>query len=202
MGQACLFRAVGASHGRAEKQCAAMSFVRSSLRTCVMQHSSGFVIKCLAVVLIGLVQQPSTVRAVTNGYVTAFLTSECSSAPHPPPPGEIATGPDYVIMTVADADPRDFGAAQQLVTDAVFESLMPRYCALPQNSGIGCVTNRVQWAIRTFEENENSTISGWAKGGCPFLYCSPTPEYIPAVMGGPGAALPAPPPVGLTAVGS
>src|SRR5262249_39689736 len=105
--------------------------------------------KVLAILFIGVVLQPAAAQTVTNGFITAFLSSECSSAPVPPPSGQIATGPDYVIMTVADADPKDWATAQHLVTDAIFQSLMPRYCSLPKNSGLGCVTNRVQWAIRT-----------------------------------------------------
>src|SRR5258708_184109 len=82
--------------------------------------------------------------------------------PSPPPLGQIAAGPDYVIMTLADANPRDWSAAQQLVTDAVFEFLMPRYCALPGSSGVGCVTNRVQWSVETYDAGGNPTISGCA----------------------------------------
>ncbi len=110
--------------------------------------------------------------AATNGYITAVLRSECTSAPSPPPPvGATNVGPDYVIMTVADADPANFQHAQQIVTDAVFESLMPLYCALPENSGVGCVTNRVQWNIITYETNGNSMISGCAASGCDYHYC-------------------------------
>jgi len=49
----------------------------------------------------------SKASAVTNGYITAVLRSECTSDPTPPPPvGATNIGPDYVILTVADADPR------------------------------------------------------------------------------------------------
>jgi hypothetical protein len=113
--------------------------------------------------------------AATNGYLTAVLRSECTSAPTPPPPvGATNIGPDYVIMTVADADPANFQYAQQVVTDAVFESLMPLYCALPGNSGVGCVTNRVQWNIITYDINGRSMISGCAASGCQFHYCGET----------------------------
>jgi hypothetical protein len=148
------------------------------------------------------VHWPITVPAVTNGYITAFLTSECTSVPVPPPPGEIAIGPDYVVMTVADADPHNFPLAQQFVTDAIFESLMPRYCALSKNSGIGCPTNKVQWAIRTFDVHGNTTISGCAASGCQAHYCKPATGYITAVVRGESATLPLPPPVGVTVVGS
>lgn len=50
----------------------------------------------------------------TIGYITAVLRSECASAP-PPPVGEIAVGSNYVIKTVADADPLDYQWAQQLL---------------------------------------------------------------------------------------
>src|SRR6266446_4446677 len=195
-------RAAEAPLGRAEKQFAATRFFRSALRTCVMQRSSGFVIKCLAVVLIGLVHQPSTVRAVTNGYITALLSSECTSVPPPPPLGQIATGPDYVIMTVADADPRDYATAQQLVTDAVFEFLMPRYCALSGSSGVGCVTNRVQWNLVTYDAGGNPTISGGPATGAGFHYCGVVHGYVTAVIRGDSGVLPPAPPVGVIAVGS
>jgi len=93
--------------------------------------------------------------------------------------GKIAVGPDYVIMTVADGDPLDYRAAQQLVTDAIFESLMPLYCALPRHSGSGCVTNRVQWGIETYDAGGNPKESGSPASGGGFHYfgsCSVTPE--------------------------
>lgn len=120
--------------------------------------------------------------AATNGYITAVLRSECTSDPTPPPPlGGTNIGPDYVIATVADADPSNFENAQQVATDAVFESLMPLYCALAGNSGAGCVTNRVQWNIVTYDTNGNPMISGCAASGCDFHYCG----------GGTGTPLPA-----------
>jgi hypothetical protein len=110
--------------------------------------------------------------AATNGYITAVLRSGCTSAPSPPPPvGATTIGPDYVIMTVADASPTNFAYAQQIVTDAVFESLMPLYCALPENSGVGCVTNQVQWNIMTYDTNGNPLISGCAASGCGLHGC-------------------------------
>jgi hypothetical protein len=78
--------------------------------------------------------------AVTNGYITAVLRSECASDPTPPPSvGSTGVGTDYVIMTVADADPTDFSHAQEVVTNAIFESLMPLYCAFPETTN-NCVT--------------------------------------------------------------
>jgi hypothetical protein len=74
-------------------------------------------------------------------------------------------------MTVADANPTNWQNAQQIVTDAIFESLMPLYCALPENSGVGCVTNRVQWKIITYDTNGNSMITGCAASGCQYHYC-------------------------------
>jgi hypothetical protein len=110
--------------------------------------------------------------AATHGYIAAVLRSDCTSAPSPPPPvGVTNVGPDYVIMTVADANPGNWPNALQIVTDAVFESLMPLYCALPENSGVGCVTNRVQWNIITYDTNGNSMISGCAASGCQYHYC-------------------------------
>ena len=120
-------------------------------------------------------------RVVSNGYITALLRSGCGSAPPPPPLGQIATGPDYVIMTVADADPRNFAAAQQLATDAVFESLMPLYCALPRTTN-NCVTNRVQWAVETYDAGGNATISGCAASGCEPHFCSETNQSSPALI--------------------
>src|SRR6185312_1752670 len=82
-------------------------------------------------------------RAATNGYITAVLRSGCASSPTPPPPvGGTRVGTNYVIMTVADANPGDWLNAQKLVSDAVFESLMPLYCALPRNKD-NCVTDAV-----------------------------------------------------------
>jgi len=116
---------------------------------------------------------------VAKGYITALLRSECTPAPAPPPVGGIAVGPDYVIMTVADGDPFDYQAAQQLATDAVFASLMPLYCALPRHSGIGCVSDRVQWNLETYDAGGNPKVSGSPASGGGFHYfgsCSVTPE--------------------------
>jgi len=44
--------------------------------------------------------------------------------------GQTVVGPDYVIKTVARGNPLDLATAQQLVTDAVFEELMPLYCGV------------------------------------------------------------------------
>ncbi len=122
--------------------------------------------------------------AATNGYITAVLRSACTSSPAPPPPvGASNVGADYVIMTVADADPMNYQYAQQVVTDAVFESLMPLYCALPENSGVGCVTKQVQWNIITYDTNGNPLISGCAASGCQDHDCggSGTAPPLPAL---------------------
>jgi len=82
-------------------------------------------------------------------------------------------------MTVADGDPFDYQAAQQLATDAVFASLMPLYCALPRHSGIGCVSDRVQWNLETYDAGGNPKVSGSPASGGGFHYfgsCSVTPE--------------------------
>jgi hypothetical protein len=116
---------------------------------------------------------------VAKGYITALLRSDCTSAPAPPPVGGIVVGPDYVIMTVADGDPFDYQAAQQLATDAVFASLMPLYCALPRHSGIGCVSDRVQWNLETYDAGGNPKVSGSPASGAGFHYvgsCSVTPQ--------------------------
>jgi hypothetical protein len=113
---------------------------------------------------------------VTNGYITAVLRSDCTSEPAPPAPvGATSFGPDYVIKTVADANPANLQYARQILTDAIFESLMPVYCALPENSGVGCVTNRVQWNIITYDTNGNPLISGCPTSGCGYHYCGKGP---------------------------
>jgi hypothetical protein len=104
----------------------------------------------------------------TIGYITAVLRSECASSPPPPPVGQVVVGSNYVIKTIADADPMDYQGAQQLVTDAVFESLMPLYCGLPQ---VGCVTNRVQWNLITYDAGGNPKISGGPLSGFGYHYC-------------------------------
>jgi hypothetical protein len=110
--------------------------------------------------------------AATNGYITAVLRNECANAPTPPPPvGGTRVGTNYVIMTVADADPTDWQYAQQVVTDAIFESLMPLYCALPETTN-NCVTNFVQWGIITYDVNGNPLISGCASSGCQYHSCA------------------------------
>jgi hypothetical protein len=136
---------------------------------------------------------------VSRGYIAAVLRSDCASAPPPPPVGEIAVGSNYVIKTVADGDPSDYQGAQQLVTDAVFESLMPIYCGLPAE---GCVTNRVQWNLMTYDAGGNPRISGGPLSGAGFHYCRVTTGYITAVIRGSSATLPSPPPVGQVAIGT
>jgi len=114
--------------------------------------------------------------AVSKGYITAVLRSECTSAPTPPPPvGETVVGPDYVIMTVADGDPLDYAAAQRVVTDAIFESLMPRYCGLSTGNTNTCVTDRVQWNLLTYDAGGNPRMSGSPTSGPGFHYFGPCP---------------------------
>ena len=55
--------------------------------------------------------------------------------------------------------PGELGDAQQVATDAVFESIMPLYCGLPK---VGCVTDSVQWNIITYEANGSPSTSGCA----------------------------------------
>src|SRR5262245_48068462 len=101
--------------------------------------ASSWISVVLTVCVLSLSASPTAaVAAVTNGFITAVLRSDCTDAPTPPPPvGQTVVGPDYVIMTVADADPLDYANAQRAVTDAIFESLMPLYCALAQHSTNG-----------------------------------------------------------------
>jgi hypothetical protein len=118
--------------------------------------------------------------AATHGYITAVLRSACASAPTPPPPvGGTRVGSDYVIMTVADADPTDWTNAQRLVTDAIFESLMPFYCALPKT---GCVTDSAQWNIITYDTNGNPMISGCAASGCQSHSCQGLESGPPVIV--------------------
>jgi hypothetical protein len=131
---------------------------------------------------------PSLVTGATNGYITALLRSECTSAPSSPPPvGGIRVGPDYVIMTVALGDREDWQRAQQLASDAVFESLMPLYCALSGHARAGCVGDRVQWNVELYDAAGNPAVSGCAASGCEFRYftspCSVAPpEQIQFLM--------------------
>jgi hypothetical protein len=121
--------------------------------------------------------------AATNGYITAVLRSDCTSAPTPPPPvGGTRVGTDYVIMTVADADPMDYTNAQQLATDAVFLSLMPLYCNLPMTAS-NCVTRKVQWNIITYDLNGNPVASACASSGCEFHSCAGwATQTLPATL--------------------
>src|ERR1035437_9544124 len=110
--------------------------------------------------------------AATNGYITAVLRSGCANAPRPPPPvGTIRVGTNYVIMTVADADPRNWPNARQVATDAIFTLLMPLYCDLPITMSNG-VTRQVQWNIITYDLNGNPVTSGCAASGCQFHSCA------------------------------
>ena len=118
---------------------------------------------------------------ITNGYIPAVLRSGCADSPTPPPPvGETRIGTNYVIMTIADANPFNFTNAQQLATDAIFESLMPLYCALPATTN-NCVTNYVQWGIITYDANGHPVSSGCAASGCQFHSDTgtPIPNRIP-----------------------
>jgi len=138
----------------------------------------GFVVARCSILALGLASgyfpglATHTVEAATNGYITAVLRSVCANAPTPPPPvGGTLVGTNFVIMTVADADPLDFSNAQQLVTDTIFQSLMHRYCALPKNAA-NCVSDSVQWNIITYDVNGNPLISGCAASGCEYHSCT------------------------------
>ena len=144
----------------------------------------------------GVPQGPPTI-----GYITAVLRSDCADAPPPPPVGEIAVGSNYVIKTVADADPLDYPGAQQLVTDADFEALMPIYCGLPDDPA-ACVTNRVQWNLLTYDLGGNPRISGSPVSGPNYHYCAVTNGYVVAIVRGSAASLPPLPPVGQVAIGT
>jgi hypothetical protein len=105
---------------------------------------------------------------VSRGYIAAVLRSDCTASPVPPPVGQTRVGTDYVIRTIADGDPMDYSAAQQIVTDTIFQSLMPLYCGLPK---VGCVTNRVQWNLMTYDAGGNPRISGGPVSGFGYHYC-------------------------------
>ena len=139
----------------------------------------------------------------TNGYLTAVLRSGCTDAPTPPPPvGETVVGPDYVIKTVARGNPLDLATAQQLVSDAVFQELMPLYCGLVGRATRGCVENRVQWNLMTYDADGSPRMSAGPTSGHAYHYCSVTNGYIVAVVAGESATLPSLPPVGQVAIGS
>jgi hypothetical protein len=122
---------------------------------------------------------------VTNGYITAVLRSECANAPSPPPPvGTTRVGTNYVIMTVADADPASLQNAQQLATDAIFTSLMPLYCDLPITAS-NCITRRVQWNIITYDVNGIPVISGCAASGCQYRSCAGFESGPPLILSQP-----------------
>jgi hypothetical protein len=134
-------------------------------------------------------QLHSCAGPVTNGYITAVLRSECANAPTPPPPvGSTRIGTNYVIMTIATGNPTNFAYAQQVATDAIFESLMPLYCALPETTN-NCVTNYVQWGIITYDANGNPVTSGCAASGCQFHSCTDAapPNRIPKLTVSSGA---------------
>ncbi len=120
--------------------------------------------------------------AATNGYITAVLRSECASSPTPPPPiGALRVGTNYVIMTVADADPQDWQNAQQVATDGVFSSLMPLYCTLPMTAS-NCVTRSVQWNIITYDVNGNPVISGGPASGAQYHSCAGFESGPPIIL--------------------
>ncbi|MEI7938752.1 MAG: immunoglobulin domain-containing protein [Verrucomicrobiota bacterium] len=122
---------------------------------------------------------------VTNGYISAVLRSECANAPTPPPPvGTTAVGTNYVIMTVADADPRNLENAQQVATDAIFLSLMASYCDLPITAS-NCIARRVQWSITTYDVNGNPVISGCAASGCQYHSCAGFESGPPIILAQP-----------------
>ena len=117
---------------------------------------------------------------VTNGYITAALRS--GSDPRPPPPvGAIEVGTNYVIMTVADADPANWPNAQQVATDAIYSFLMPLYCALPITASNG-VTRQVQWSIITYDVNGNPMTSGCAASGCQLHSCAGLESGPPIIL--------------------
>ncbi len=124
------------------------------------------------------------------GYFTAVLRSACTSAPLSPPPlGQTVVGPDYVIQTVGRGEALDIPAAQQMATDEVFESLMAQYCALPRDKGIGCVSDRVQWNILTYDGAGQWRVSASPRSGPGYHYCSgtngiPGGEFITLRRGG------------------
>ena len=123
--------------------------------------------------------------AAILGYITAALLSDCADEPPPPPVGAMAVGPNYVIMTVADADPSDFAYAQEVATDAIFESLMPLYCELERNTNT-CVSDAVQWRIIMYDANGNPMASGCAASGCEFRSCAGYESGPPTIVGQPG----------------
>jgi len=41
---------------------------------------------------------------------------------------------------------------------------------LPRGTGVGCVTNRVQWNIIAYDADGNPKVSGCAASGCDFHY--------------------------------
>jgi hypothetical protein len=132
--------------------------------------------------------------AVTNGYITAVIRGQAAVLPPPPPVGQVAVGADSVIMTIADADPLDFGAAQRLATDAVFESLMRRYCALPRGIGSGYVSGRARWDVATYDTDGNVMLSNCAASGCDFHECVVSKGFITAVLRSDCTDAPTPPP--------
>ncbi len=145
----------------------------------------------------------SGTNGAAKGYITAVLKSECTPTPSTPPPvGQIVAGADYVILTVAEGDPTDFVAARQAVSDAVFESLMPRYGALPHNTALGCLTDRVQWNVVTYDAAGHSPRSVCAASGCDFHDSPFIPGYFAALLRSECTSAPSsPPPVGQTVVG-
>jgi hypothetical protein len=107
----------------------------------------------------------------TDGYITAVLRGECTDAPPSASPvGAIRVGSNYVIMTIGVGDLTNWSMAQQLATDAVFESLVPLYCALSANPETVCYENRVQWSVELYDAAGNPQVSGCAASGCEFHY--------------------------------
>jgi hypothetical protein len=107
----------------------------------------------------------------TNGYIVAVVAGESADLPSPPAVGQSAVGSDAVIMTIADGDPANLEAAQLLATDAVFESLMRQYCALPRGTGSGHVGGRARWKVATYDAGRNLKLSACATSGCDFHSC-------------------------------
>jgi hypothetical protein len=138
---------------------------------------------------------------VTNGYITAVIRGSSASLPPPPPVGQVAIGTDCIIMTIADGDPTDLEAAQELATEAIFESLMQRYCALPRGRGEGHVSGRARWRMATYQADGTPQLSECAATGCDLHECTVSKGYITAVLRSECTSAPPPPPVGETVVG-
>ena len=72
-------------------------------------------------------------------------------------------------------------APAKVVTDGIFESLMPLYCALPETTN-NCVTDSVQWGILTYDVNGHPMISGCAASGCQSHSCTGFESGPPVIL--------------------